>query len=184
MRLIGSFFSVTCLLLSVCLNGGCADKQSNAQRQRIAQFPPDFALEFFVDGKVDDTDPRLIRSKYLLQPNFSLHLSLGDQASITHYPSRFLKLRRSEFQQIVNVTQQANLMAEPTSPFAEEVLNHQHPADPKRPLLHITITSWGKTNHYITTATDSPPTRVLLDRLILLTGRKLPEGAMDAHRGY
>ncbi|MBL4701027.1 MAG: hypothetical protein JKX85_07200, partial [Phycisphaeraceae bacterium] len=76
------------------------------------------------------------------------------------------------------------LMAEPTSPYAEAVLKNQSPKDDQRPLLHLSITSWGKTNCYITTGKDSPPTQVLLDRMILYTGRQLPGTTLDAHRGY
>ncbi len=183
MRVVGSVLSVVCLL-AVCWCGGCADSQVDAQRQRIANRPPDFALEVYVDGQLQTDNERLIRSKYLLQPNFNLHLSLGDEATLDHYPSRFLKLRHGQFQELVSVCQQANLMAEPTSPFAEKVLKHASPADPQRPLIHVTLTSWGKTNHYVTTSKDSPPTLVLLDKLILFTGRKLPENAMESHRGY
>lgn len=183
MRNIGSLLSIACLL-SLCLTG-CTSTHSDAQRQRLAKTPPDFSLEIFVDGKDnDDQDARLVRSKYLLEPNFNLHLSLGDEATRNHYPARFLKLRHEQFEQIVSVTQQANLMSEPTSPYAEAVIKHQQAADVDRPLIYVTITSWGKTNTYITTGTDSPPTQVLLDRLILATGRKLPEGALDSHRGY
>lgn len=183
MRFIGILLSIG-YLLSVCLTG-CASSQTDAQRQRIAKTPPDFTLEVFVDSiRNDDADSRHVRSKYLLQPNFNLHLSLGVEASKDHYPVRFLKLRHEQFEQIVSVTHQANLMAEPTSLYAEQVINKQEPADPDRPLLYVTITRWGKTNSYVTTGTDSPPTQILLDRLILATGRKLPDGDIDSHRGY
>jgi hypothetical protein len=184
MRVIGSLLSVIFMLSAYLFVAGCSDAQVQAQRQRIATRPPDFAMEVFVDGMVQADNERLIRSKYLLQPNFNLHLSLGDEATLNQYPARFLKLRHGQFQELVNVCQQANLMAEPTSPFAEQVIKKKSPTDPQRPLIHVTLTSWGKTNHYVTTSQDSPPTLVLLDKLILFTGRKLPENAMESHRGY
>lgn len=183
MRIFGSLLCVFCLM-GVCQLWGCAQSQSDQQLHRIAQTPPDFALELYVDGKIDDPDPRLVRCNYLLEPNFNLHLSLGDEAGRNKYPSRYLKLRHEQFQQLVSVAQQANLMAEPTSPFAENVLKHQQAPVGERPLIHVVVTSWGKTNRYVTTGQDSPPTQVILDRLIRFTGRKLLDEDSANHRGY
>jgi hypothetical protein len=184
MRMVGSLLSIA--LLGVCLCGmnGCAATADDAQLHAMAKTPPDFAVELFVDGSLSTKDPRIIRSKYLLEPNFRLHLALGDQAAKNHFPVRYLKLKIEQFQQIVNVAQQNNLMAEPTSPYAEEVMLGKTAADPNRPLLYMSITSWGKTNRYVTTGTDSPPTQVLLEQMILMTGRSVPDEALDAHRGY
>lgn len=183
MRMLGSLLSVW-MLASVCCLAGCASTTDDAQLRAIAKTPPDFAVELFVEGQMDDTNPRLSRSKYLLEPNFRLHLALGDRAGKDRYPIRFLRLHADQFDQLVRIAQQANLMAEPTSPFADQVITGKQPKDPKRPLIYVSITSWGKTNRYVTTGKDSPPTQVLLDRLILYTGRKLPDDAMDSHRGY
>jgi len=176
-----------CLLL-VCIfvggGSGCASSNVDAQLHALSKTPPDFSVELFVDGLADSDDPRTIRSNYLLQPDHRLHLALGKETQKDSYPVRYLKLTFAQYEQLVQVTLQANLLAEPTSPYAEAVLKNQSPKDDQRPLLHLSITSWGKTNRYITTGKDSPPTQVLLDRMILYTGRQLPNTTLDAHRGY
>ena len=163
---------------------GCQSSARNTQLHQFSDTPPDFAVELFVQGTVNSPNTRTQRSKYLLEPNHRLHLALDHQAQEQNYPVRYLKLRIAQYNQLVGIAMQANLMAEPSSPYAEKILSEGQKNDSSRPLIHVAVTSWGKTNRYVTTGKDSPPTQVLLDKMILYTGRKLPADSTDFHRGY
>lgn len=163
---------------------GCKATDENKQLKKYTSTPPDFAIELFVQGTIGSINSRIQRSKYLLEPNHRLHLALDHQAENQNYPVRYIKLRIAQYDQLIGVATQANLMAEPSSPYAEEILSHQKSSQANKPLIHVAITSWGKTNRYVTTGQDSPPTQILLDKMILYTGRKLPDHATDSHRGY
>ncbi|MCC6579564.1 MAG: hypothetical protein IT440_03925 [Phycisphaeraceae bacterium] len=166
------------LLLAIgAVLAGCQSSPDVSQVQedgrRVAS--SDFALEFFVHGPTHAATRRSLRAKYVLLPNRRLHVALADEAMPHRFPGHYRLLSSNEVDDLAQLVDRSSLIAEPTSPRAEEAgVAGSDQATDKAILYEVTVTSAGRTNRYRTTPEESPPTAKLLDRLILLTGGRLP----------
>ena len=127
------------------------------------QAPPDFAVVFLVRGEASSTNVLRQTSRYLMEANRSLRAVSGAVATRRTYPSLRRRLTAPETESIFDHVRRHQLLAEPTSPGAE-----QRAADPgtERVIYELSITAHGHTHSYATTPRESPPTIQLLKLLV------------------
>jgi hypothetical protein len=159
------------LVMAAGLLAGCISPYEDARLKSLT-VPPDLAIDFVVRGDPQSPDRREMQSRYVLLPDRQLHVALGDDAATEAYPRHYRILSPREMERLVQIIGEGGLPAEPSSPAAEQALaaGGTPGADVAPVTYRVWLTGWGKTNRYVTTPEESPPTGRLLDELIRLTG--------------
>lgn len=135
-----------------------------------------FSLSLYVDGQDDSTNPLAQTARYLVLANRQLHVMLGQAARQRTYPKPYRALRVDEFDRVVRFVDEHHLLAEPTSPAVRE-MEHEGRSDlPVR--YELTVTRNGRTNRYVTTPEESPPTTALLAALSSFRGADLSKASV------
>ena len=128
--------------------------------------PPDFALNFFVAGQPDSRDPMRRPSRYVIEPDRRLRVTVGRDAGDVGLPPAVRTLGPEEFDQVVLFVQALHLTAEPTSPAAER--SRANPTE-NAVVYHVEIYGRDRLHRYATTPAESPPTVQLLAQLVALS---------------
>jgi hypothetical protein len=109
---------------------------------------------------------------FVLEPNRSLYAGLGLQVDRGYRPPLLGRITASQFDSIVRIVLDRNLIAEPTSLGSQADM---HPAV----VYKVEISAWGMINRYRTTPDESPPTAKLLAKLITASGTEVIMWEMD-----
>ena len=128
--------------------------------------PPDFALQLQVSGHAGTEDPLRRSSLYVLEPNRRLRMAIGSDADKTSFPTVIQILSPSAFEAIFRFVETQHLLAEPTSPVADQAMIDRASHEV---IYHVEIYTHSRLHRYATTPTESPPTVQLLAKLIELT---------------
>lgn len=123
--------------------------------------PPDFAIQFFVEGNPHSTNPLTQTAQFVVEPNRQLRVALGPDAAVDSYPDQPTTISRAEYFDLSQHIMRHHLLAEPTSPAAEDNVQDEVRYD-------VLIMANGRTHRYTTTPPDSPPTVQLLVKLTQL----------------
>lgn len=131
---------------------------------------PDLTIELFVEGDPQSTDPLTHQSRYVLEPDRSLHIAVNGQAQRQTYPPFVKYLTRDQMQAFAQLIQNHQLMQATGSKTQDSA--HDHAVR-----YQLSLTSWGKTNHLTTTLDASPGIKALLE-LFIETGPVHPSGQL------
>jgi hypothetical protein len=142
--------------------------------------PGDFALDLLViaaaESNASNDSDRLHRTaRYVLEPNRRLHVGIGRGAVVGGFPPAWRMIEPADVADLWRHVHRDHLLAEPTSPLAEQQLAEAGDAAnlrPPQPIYRIRIIAAGREHQYWTTPQESPPSTALLRRL--LTAAALP----------
>ncbi|MCC7204177.1 MAG: hypothetical protein IT441_03795 [Phycisphaeraceae bacterium] len=160
---------------------GCAGKKIAAN---TTDPPADFTIEVYIHHFDADMSlatasmmGRAVRqtSQYLLEPNRDLRAIMGPWASDRIYPPPVRRLTYAQFQSLWKIIQVNHLLAEPTSPNGQVLMDHlgKRSSDPlgvpsPAILYRVRILAGGKSYEFSTTPQESPPTLALIAELVKL----------------
>ena len=140
----------------------------------------DFSLTLFVDGQDRSSNPLAQTSRYLVMPDRSLYVALGPVARRRTFPRRYRRLSLAEFDRLIRFVDDHHLLAEPTSPRASSPESEGSPH--VRYVVRIALHH--RSNEYITTPGESPPTVALLAALAAFRGADLDQVQVPDERGH
>jgi hypothetical protein len=151
------------LALGALLPASC---RSPAPELAGGGMPADFAIEFYVQAQAHEVDPRQRTGRFIVEPDRRLRGIQHDLVEPFTFPPTVRTLTPREMEALVDLVRRHRLMSEPTSPLAEQAV--ADPRSNRHTLYRVTITAWGRTNRFVTTAEESPPTAELLSALTAL----------------
>ena len=158
---------IACLLLPVLLLLlGCQPSQRNLDRHPTNTVPPDLSIELFIDGDPQSTEPLTHQSRYVLEPDGSLHIAVNRQAKVRTYPPFIKFLTRTQMQSFSDLIQTHNLMHARSSETGDSSKRAESAADKKIVRYQLSLSAWGKTNHLTSTLDGTPGLRALVKQFI------------------
>jgi hypothetical protein len=166
--------SVALVIIGVCVlsvSAGCAAPARRPGAGPGPHLPPDFAIEFHVLVRLDLQPGKRRPAHFVVEANRDLRVSRRARTAGRTYPPRLRRLSYDEYESLYALVWYNHLMAEPTSPVAQRFLQGQRDV---RVLYDVAVSAHGRTQHFVTTPGESPPTAQLRARLEQFAGK--PDG--------
>lgn len=150
---------LACTFAFTMLQTGCTS-QTTRSRHHASSVPPDLSIAIYIDGDPLSPDPVRHRSRYLLEPDRSLHIAVNQDAAKYTYPPFVKFVTLQEMRAFAKLLDEHQLMHETSAAPAAGS------ADQPRVTYQVNLEAWGKTHHFTTTLDASPGVRALLNALI------------------
>lgn len=155
---------LACTFASALITGllpGCTSQTARSQHH-ARSVPPDLSIAIFIDGDALSPNPVLHRSRYLLEPDRSLHIAVNQDAAKHTYPPFVKFVTLQEMYAFAKLVDEYELMhASSLAGVDAKVVTN-----PPTVTYQVNLEAWGKSHHFTTTLDASPGVRALLNALI------------------
>lgn len=160
---------------------GCQGNSSQSGQNENA-IPPDLSIELYIQGDPKSPDPMVHTSRYLLEPDRSLHISVDAQAVEHTYPKFATYLTLQQMQHIAQLANQIvkeiaktdQLSLAPSRRAIDPVTNPRS----SQTYYHLNLSVRSQTHRLTTKPDQNPGVKALLEAFIE-AGHVQPTGQVE-----